>query len=265
MGGYTFYNLGTASVKLERENYADDVLKVYDNVVTDLTSVSPSGRLSIFDGPPGTGKTFLIRGILEVVEDAMFVLVPPEMMNMLASPELIPLLIRKKASSDVDGPVVFILEDGDNVLVPRKKENLSLISSLLNFSSGILGSMLDIRVITTTNSPKVDIDPALMRAGRLSDHITVGHLDDKQADEILSRLLGKKSKMPHKSEGQNVLADVYKEARKHGWRPKAVSKSNGMERAVPFHESRQVRVVDSKELGEGLVIYPKTRGWDARV
>lgn len=264
MGGYTFYNLGMASVKLERENYSDDVIKVYDGIVADLNSVSPSGRLSIFDGPPGTGKTFLIRGILQAVENAMFVLVPPEMMNILASPEMIPLLIRKKASNDIDGPVIFILEDGDNVLIPRKKENLSLISSLLNFSSGILGSMLDVRVITTTNSPKVDIDPALMRAGRLSDHITVGRLDDKKAAAILARLLKKKTEMPS-GDKQPTLADVYKHARNAGWRPPAVSKANGMESAVSVPEGRTVRVVNSRLLGEDFVIHPKVRGWDSRV
>lgn len=252
--GPEFYSLGVASVPLERGNYDDDVMAVYDEIVKDLTTSSPAGRLSIFDGPPGTGKTFLIRALLKSVPDAMFVFVLPNMMDQLASPSLIPLLIRRKQSQITKGPIVFILEDGDNVLTPRGKENLSLISTLLNMTSGILGSMLDIRAVATTNSPKADIDPALMRKGRLSQHVTVGPLERARAASIYKRLTGKE--LPRGFVKSPVLADVYHAAREAGWRPKSSSKGVTVTSDGELKAVAEAKFVDSRQFGEDFVIYP---------
>ena len=254
--GPEFYSLGVASVPMERDNYEDETLSAFDKTVEELRSGSPSGRLSIFDGPPGTGKTYLIRAILDACEDAMFVFVLPNMMDALASPALVPLLIRRKESNINNGPIVFILEDGDNVLTPRGKENLSLISTLLNMTSGILGSMLDIRAIATTNSPKKDIDPALMRPGRLSQHVTVGRLGNEKAGAIYKRLTGKPYKGSWGDENP-TLAQVYLKAREGGWVPpsKEIKKAGGDDdgMSVPAYEGR---IVDSRSLGENFMIYP---------
>jgi hypothetical protein len=265
--GPQFFSLGVASVKMERGNYSDSTLRSYDHVVTDLGSVSPCGRLAIFDGPPGTGKTFLIRAILNAVEEAMFVLVPPEMMSMLASPQLIPMLLRKKAGGGGGGPIIFILEDADNLLTPRDSKNLSLISSLLNFSSGMLGSMLDIRAIATTNSEKKDIDAALMRPGRLCRQVTVGALSEKQALGVVRRLLrSDKAMLPDEMKGNNeiTLAQAYRAARDGGWKPtgevgdpekKRKYGDHAADTEEPLSTSEGTVMVNSREFGEDFVIH----------
>jgi len=250
MMGYDFYSLGVASVPLERGNYAGEVLKAYDDAVVDMNTIAPKGRLTIFDGPPGTGKTFLVRALIDAIKDAIFVFVQPGMVDFLASPELIPMLIQKKSSNYVDGPIVFILEDADNILTPRGKDNLSLISTLLNMTSGILGSMLDIRAIATTNSPKKDIDPALMRPGRLSSHVTVNGLDKAKAREIYKRLTGK-SVVDGSMLGTDgiSLAEVYRLARENGWEP---PKDTGKKSSFASFEG----VSAPASLSESVAIYP---------
>jgi hypothetical protein len=249
--GYDFYSLGVASVPIERGNYDTDVLKAYDEAVVDLNTIAPKGRLTIFDGPPGTGKTFLVRALLDAIKDAVFVFVPPGIVDFLASPELIPMLIQKKSSNYVDGPIVFILEDADNILVPRAKDNMSLISTLLNMTSGILGSMLDIRAVATTNSPKADIDPALLRRGRLSSHVTVGKLSEAKAREIFKRLTGTKL-AAEVIKGEMSLADVYFTAREHGWEPPKNSDREKRKASLASFEGVPV----SSNLSEDVVIYP---------
>jgi len=248
--GPEFYSLGVASVPLERGNYEANTLAAYDGAVEELMSPAPFGRLTIFDGPPGTGKTYLVRAILDSCPDAMFVFVLPNMVDALASPSLIPLLIRRKNSGSNSGPIVFILEDGDNVLTPRGKDNLSLISTLLNMTSGILGSMLDIRVLATTNSPKSDIDPALMRTGRLSQHMTVGPLGADHAKTVFKRLTGSEKGFTKDAVSSHTLSDVYQLARGYGWTPPAakVKKVNGMDEG---------EIVSSSQFGE-MMIYPAT-------
>jgi hypothetical protein len=267
--GPEFYSLGLGSVPLEKGNYTPEVIERYEKAVTELKSETPSGRLTILDGPPGSGKTFLVRAILDAVPDAMFVFVLPNMVDTLASPALIPLLIRRKESRSTSGPIVFILEDGDNVLTPRKKDNLSLISTLLNMTSGILGSMLDIRAIATTNSPTKEIDPALLRRGRLSQHMTVDYLPREQAEEVLQRLLGdKKAKLPADKElvklageqGEGdiqvakgiTLAMVYGAAYDAGWTPPMTPKKNRDE--LELYDDRGPKVVSSRVLGEDEII-----------
>jgi len=179
----------------------------------------------------------------------VFVFVPPGIVDFLASPELIPMLIQKKSSNYVDGPIVFILEDADNILVPRAKDNMSLISTLLNMTSGILGSMLDIRAVATTNSPKADIDPALLRPGRLSSHMTVTKLDTMKANQVFKRLTGKKTG-PFESEA--ALADVYLKARENGWEPPKNSERAQKRASLVAYEG----AATPGNLSEDIVIYP---------
>ncbi len=198
-----------------------------------------------------------MRALIDAIKGAVFVFVPPGIVDFLASPELIPMLIQKKSSNYVDGPIVFILEDADNILVPRAKDNMSLISTLLNMTSGILGSMLDIRAVATTNSPKADIDPALLRPGRLSSHMTVGRLDTAKANAIFKRLTGK-ARIPKAAGGnepfskETTLADVYLMAREHGWEPPKNADRSLKKATLSDFEG----VSSSGNLSEGIVIYP---------
>ena len=228
---YDFYKLGIASIPLERDNYTSKVIGAYDEAVADLRTTAPRGRLTIFDGPPGSGKTHLIRAFINDIKNGIFVFVPPSIVDFLSSPELLPMLIKKKSSSQIEGPIVFIFEDADNILTARTKDNLSVISTLLNMTSGLLGSMLDIRASATTNSPTGDIDPALLRPGRLSVHSTVGNLNSHEATKVYKRLTGatRIKIVPEPKQGPTYkeaiskdsisLAEVYRLARDNGWQP----------------------------------------------
>jgi hypothetical protein len=215
-------SIGMGAIELERENYDPESIENYDYVVGELKSTSPAGRLVLLAGPPGTGKTFMIRGFVGDVDKGTFVVVPPNMIAELGSPEIAPLLIEEKRRGE---PIILILEDADEALIKRTKESgdkLPIISSVLNLGDGILGSLLDVRVIATTNAPKVRLDTAITRAGRLLKQITLDRLELKQAAQVFERLTDKALDNETRGEWGDKkasLADVYALARKHGWAP----------------------------------------------
>jgi SpoVK/Ycf46/Vps4 family AAA+-type ATPase len=191
-------------------------------VVEQFNKEEPYGRLAIINGAPGGGKTFLVKNMISQMKDCLTVLLPSKLAGEIDSPALITLLAEEKSdygafgsfsSDDLPGshkqlPILFIIEDADACLVPRQSDNVLTISSLLNYTDGLLGTMLDLRVVATTNAERIEFDEALTRPGRMCRHIHVPDLEPKKASEVYERLTGKK-----KPYGSRVsLAQVYADA-----------------------------------------------------
>jgi hypothetical protein len=194
-----------------------------------VVSVEPMGLQEVYDlTVPGTHNflaqdvvahnTYLVRSLLGEVPKAAFVVIPPHLVEELGSPEILPSLTAAK--NEMDGPIVMIIEDADQCLVPRragtKDGNMNAISSLLNLGDGILGSVLDLRIIATTNAKEIEMDPAIKRPGRLCKYAHVGPLSPAEASQTLYRLTGKKVAQ---EESPMTLAEVYLKARTLGWKP----------------------------------------------
>lgn len=195
--------VGFAGVELQESNYDPSIIEQFRHITEDLKSSSPCGRLIIVNGEPGTGKTYFIRAILNSVPKATFIVVPSHLLAQLADPSFIQVLIDSKADSN-GGPTVLIAEDADSCLVNRQADNINAISSLLNLGDGILGSILDIRIIATTNAEVLDLDTAILRPGRLCTHVNIGKLSPEQASSVFERLTGKREELP-----SLTLAEIY--------------------------------------------------------
>lgn len=211
-GDLNFEKIASVFSILEEDNYSPSIMNGIQHVVKDILSKDPCGKLTILEGEPGTGKTHLVKGIASRLDqDYMLILVPPNMISSFDSPSFVPtlkeMIIEKETKK-----LVFLLEDADVCLVPRGSDNIGSISNLLNLSDGMIGTLADIRIIATTNAKKIDIDPALLRRGRLCKHIEVGKLPPEQATRIFQRLIS-----PQISEFKFlkpiILADIYYEAK----------------------------------------------------
>lgn len=229
---FTLMPLGKVVAPLERENYAAESLAAFDRCVQDLRAQTPEGRLTLLMGPPGTGKTHFVRGLVHAATGATYVVVPADMVSQLGRPEFVPTLLNHRSGH----AVVLILEDADECLVKRMGDNMASISALLQFSDGLLGEMLNLRVLVTTNADRLDLDPALQRDGRLSQVIQLRPLAAEQAvrriaaltgrdeDDVVWRLnrlpgpktagFGERTQLAHVTLGQ-----LYKVARDLGWSP----------------------------------------------
>lgn len=184
--GFDIQSLGDGHSPLITDNYLPDVITDIDFVVNAFSKSPPAGRIAILNGEPGTGKTHLIRSFLSRI-DCLFLIVPSSLIDSLDKPELVPLLTSVRNSHEK--PIILIIEDGDTCLVPRKNDNISTIAALLNLSDGIMGSIIDIKMIISTNAEIKDMDPAILRPGRLSRNIYVGPLPYDQANVVYRRLM----------------------------------------------------------------------------
>jgi len=214
ISGYQFIRAGTGGSPFISENYSPQVSEEFKIISHSLCIKNPEGRLTILSGPPGTGKTHFIRGILDTLPEGMFVLIPPTMVQNLGDPGLVSVFLKHKMKQDREhDPLILILEDADECLIVRGSDNIGHISALLNLSDGILGAVLDLRVIASTNGENLRIDKALKRPGRLQASVDFGDLQPEEGKKIFLRLTGKEpdSSLP------KDLAGIYHEARRAGF------------------------------------------------
>lgn len=246
--GLTYERLGTDYSPLVRGNYSEEVLLAYDRTVSEFSKEESDGFISIFSGPPGTGKSYLLRSLIGKIDNALFLYVPANLISNFSGPSLIGVLNNLSDSINIEAmelkeeeelvttritlgsldefdklinkvpesskkknKIVLILEDADEVLAPRSQTDMAGINSILNLTDGILGKILNIRIIATTNSESKHFDNAIIRPGRLCTKTIIGKLSKEMAQKIYEREGGKGELV--KNNGDYVLAELYKAAR----------------------------------------------------
>lgn len=211
MGGLYLRALPLVPQVWLRDNYAPEVAGEVDHVLADLAKREPCGRVALLYGAPGTGKSRLVEGMLQHAARTTavrFVVVPPGLVSRLGDPGLLDVFADAAGDAPVGGApstFVLVLEDSDKAVRKRSDDNLAALSTLLNLSDGLVGRALDLRVLATTNAEAVEVDPALLRAGRLCRKVHVGPLPHGQARRVAARL----GRALPKGDAPVVLADIY--------------------------------------------------------
>lgn len=178
-------------------NYGESFVES-DKIIIDKLKNNKQ-NLFLLHGCAGTGKTTFIKSLAKRVKEKTFIFIPPQYVESLVSPKLIPILLSHKNS-------VLVLEDAEKAIVSREngEGNESLVSSILNLSDGILGAMLNISFIITFNTQKNQIDKAILRKGRLSYEKEFKPLPIEEAQRLLDKLNKK-----HTATEPMTLADIY--------------------------------------------------------
>lgn len=208
-GDITYSSHAVDFSKREDTNYSKTVNDQIDYINTVLPSKDPFGRLVILEGPPGTGKTHLVRSMIASM-DVTPLIMPPNMVPMLGRPELVPVL-ENLYNHFPDRPILLVIEDADVILSERDRESTNAISATLNLTDGILGALFDIRILATSNIAVDQIDPALLRPGRLLKRVSVGLLSLEESKVVFKRLLPNED-YPIEFENENgqfSLAQIY--------------------------------------------------------
>ena len=172
----------TVSDSFLRLCYGNDILE-WIAEFSERTRQRPGG-LTIFDGPPGTGKTSLITQMIRRLEEThVFYSLPVSQDRALSSPELVPFWQKQNVRLG-ERVKVIVLEDAERLLWRRNGDNREAVSSLLNIADGLIGRMLRLHIICSVNAAMEDLDPAILRPGRLMNHRRFDPLERATAERI---------------------------------------------------------------------------------
>jgi len=126
-----------------------------------------AGGLTLLEGPPGTGKTSLVSVMMRRLEKShVFYVLPAAQDGALTAPELVPFW-QAQNKRHPDRIKVIVIEDAERLLWPRRSDNRDAVSSVLNIADGLVGRMLRLHILCSVNARLTDLDPAIMRPGRL--------------------------------------------------------------------------------------------------
>jgi hypothetical protein len=167
-------------------HYGEDFPAWHEGFVQALTTRHRG--LSIFDGPPGTGKTSYLRQLMVRLKDShRFYFIAAANLRLLRDAEFVDFWSSERRLHE-DSSMVVILEDSESALMPRGSDNRQEVSLLLSITDGILGEFLKLQVICTINCEARELDPALLRPGRLVAHRHFDRMKQERAERLAASL-----------------------------------------------------------------------------
>lgn len=151
----------------------------------------------ILIGPPGTGKTSFLKGLISRMKGQACVTYDS---HLLSEDGIFAQFTEDRQME------AMIFEDADNFIGSRKDGN-GMMHRFLNVSNGLVSPMKGKKIIFTTNLPSADeIDPALIRPGRCYEVIHFRTLTFTEAKNVAKDFYG--DNLPDMENRDYTLAEV---------------------------------------------------------
>jgi hypothetical protein len=185
--------------KIELEKHYNDGFVDVDTRIREwLDTPAPNKKLVLLNGKPGTGKTNYIKHLLNHNPEKKKIYIPPFYISALTDPSFFS-FIKQYAGS------TLVIEDAEKILMKREMDGEnSAISVLLNLCDGILANVLDFRLIISFNTEEKNIDPALLRKGRLFLKYKFDNLSEEKTEALYREVHNE-----YPPEQEMSLAEIY--------------------------------------------------------
>jgi hypothetical protein len=152
-----------------------------------------TNSLLLLHGDPGGGKSNLLKNlILEANRDVIYI--PPSMVGLISQPAFVTYMLSNRKS-------ILVIEDAESVLGKNRNDGTN---NILNICDGFLKDALSIKIVATFNAHIDDIDPALLRRGRLYASHEFRKLTPKEANK-----LAQFCDIDHTFDEDVTLADIF--------------------------------------------------------
>jgi len=160
--------------------------------------MNSSSTILLLVGPPGTGKTTFIRGLLGYADTSAYVTYDADI---LTKDGVFARFIESECG-------VMVIEDSDVFLKARTDGN-NMMHRFLNVGDGLVTTKGK-KLVFSTNLPSIrDIDPALVRPGRCFDVLNFDMLNNKDASKLAKKV---GVTLPKKEKGEDAvysIAEIY--------------------------------------------------------
>lgn len=163
------------TIDLEK-HYNDDFLAVHAEI-ENLIKKNQRG-LVILNGDPGTGKTSYLKYLASQRYERDILLIPNSVARMVGTPSFNSLL------KDWPNAILFI-EEVEHMYVSNSGRRNVELCEFLDLTDGWLGDINNHLIFTTFNTDIKNIDPALIRPGRLKFAYTFKNLTVEKVNAIL--------------------------------------------------------------------------------
>ncbi|UJA20938.1 AAA family ATPase [Thermoleophilia bacterium SCSIO 60948] len=144
------------------------------------------GRVIVWHGDPGTGKTHALRALAHSWKawcDTHVVLDPE---TLLRKADYLHRIASCRPSDQPERFNLIALEDAGELLSADARERIGQgLSRFLNFSDGIAGESLRAMLLVTTNEPLKRLHPAITRPGRAASQVEFEAFDVAAANRWL--------------------------------------------------------------------------------
>lgn len=185
-----------------RSNYSETAVRELDKLLAFKPDESVAGKLGILLGPPGTGKTHLIRALSREWKDWASFKYVLDVERFFKVPSYMLEVIMKTPEENKWN--VILCEDAEEYIAPDSKVKIGqALARLLNLGDGLIGQGLRIIMLFTTNAPGAELHQAITRKGRCFVKAHVPLLSGPEATKWLADH-GKPERV-----GESSLADLY--------------------------------------------------------